>query len=398
MASNASVEINVSGTAPASACGTLNNTVTVAASNESNTTNNSASASITVNCPDVTVTKTGNGPINASDTAAFKIIVKNTGAGTAYNVTVNDTLPAGVTWTIDPAVTGCAITGNTLSCSLGSLAAGASVEINVKGAAPAAACGTLNNTVTVAASNEANTGNNSSTATITVNCPDVTVTKTGNGPVLVGDTAAFTILVKNTGAGTAYNVTVNDTLPAGVTWTINPAVTGCSITGNALSCSFATLAAGASKTITVSGTTSAPVCGTLTNTVNVEASNEANTANNSSTATIAINCPALSLTKTASPTTFSYPGQVITYTYTVKNTGNVTLTGPFNITDNKLGTFQCNTVTTLAPNATITCTKNFQPGPGYHRPGCLDRPDHADQYLLPAVPGRDRREPDPRAL
>ena len=78
------------------------------------------------------------------------------------------------------------------------------------------------------------------------------------------------------------------------------------------------------------------------------------------TATVnAIQTPALSLTKSANPTIYSYPGQVIIYTYVVKNTGNVTLSGPFNITDNKLGSFQCGTATSLAPGASITCTKSY---------------------------------------
>jgi hypothetical protein len=69
--------------------------------------------------------------------------------------------------------------------------------------------------------------------------------------------------------------------------------------------------------------------------------------------------PQLRLTKSANPTIFSYAGQVIVYTYVVQNTGNVTLSGPFNINDNKLGTFQCGTATSLAPGASISCTRNY---------------------------------------
>ena len=72
--------------------------------------------------------------------------------------------------------------------------------------------------------------------------------------------------------------------------------------------------------------------------------------------------PALTLTKSASPTTYSAAGQVITYTYGLTNSGNVTLTGPFVITDDKIGTVTCGTAAnTLAPGASFagTCTGTY---------------------------------------
>ena len=58
--------------------------------------------------------------------------------------------------------------------------------------------------------------------------------------------------------------------------------------------------------------------------------------------------PILALAKTASPTSYAYAGQVITYRYTLTNVGNVTLDGPFVVTDDRLGTLQCGAVLTLA--------------------------------------------------
>src|SRR5207247_1134139 len=46
----------------------------------------------------------------------------------------------------------------------------------------------------------------------------------------------------------------------------------------------------------------------------------------------------------------------ITYTYTITNSSNVTLAGPFSVTDDKLGTFACGTGP-LAPGAPTSCTK-----------------------------------------
>jgi hypothetical protein len=55
-------------------------------------------------------------------------------------------------------------------------------------------------------------------------------------------------------------------------------------------------------------------------------------------------------------------GEVITYTYGLTNSGNVTLTGPFVITDDKIGTVTCGTASsTLAPGASFagTCTGTY---------------------------------------
>src|SRR5262249_55729030 len=67
----------------------------------------------------------------------------------------------------------------------------------------------------------------------------------------------------------------------------------------------------------------------------------------------------ISLTKTANPTTYSAVGQVITYTYVIRNTGNVTLAGPFTITDNKIGTITPCGSGPLAPGASTSCTAPY---------------------------------------
>ena len=79
------------------------------------------------------------------------------------------------------------------------------------------------------------------------------------------------------------------------------------------------------------------------------------------TATVtATQSPALSLVKTATPATYSTVGQVITYSYVIKNTGNVTLTGTFSVNDDKATV----TVTqpadgALSPNETCSATATY---------------------------------------
>jgi len=68
---------------------------------------------------------------------------------------------------------------------------------------------------------------------------------------------------------------------------------------------------------------------------------------------ISVNDPALTITKSASPTTV-YPGGSVTYTYIVENTGDTTLYS-IEVTDDKLGLI--GTIPSLAPGGTETLTK-----------------------------------------
>ena len=60
------------------------------------------SDSVTVQCPSLSITKTADAAeVAAGGTIGFVITVSNAGAGAAYNVSMTDTLPAGVSWSID---------------------------------------------------------------------------------------------------------------------------------------------------------------------------------------------------------------------------------------------------------------------------------------------------------
>jgi uncharacterized repeat protein (TIGR01451 family) len=113
----------------------------------------------------------------------------------------------------------------------------------------------------------------SPTTTVTCNA-SLSVTKTAvASSVSAGDDAAFDITVSNaSGAATASNVGVSDSLPSGLTWGIdsqglNGATNGTACTdpivGGLLSCTIPTLTGGSHYTVRVSATTSA--LGTITN-------------------------------------------------------------------------------------------------------------------------------------
>jgi len=68
--------------------------------------------------------------------------------------------------------------------------------------------------------------------------------------------------------------------------------------------------------------------------------------------------PALAIVKATTATTYSTVGQVIPYTFTATNTGNVTLTGAVSVTDNRIAAVSCPALPVggLAPAASIVCT------------------------------------------
>src|SRR6185369_11849705 len=73
----------------------------------------------------------------------------------------------------------------------------------------------------------------------------------------------------------------------------------------------------------------------------------------------------VNLDKTANPHTYGHVGDVISYSYLVTNTGNVSLAGPVTVADNK-ATVGCPNVNTvgnhdgfLDPGESVTCTAMY---------------------------------------
>jgi uncharacterized repeat protein (TIGR01451 family) len=373
----ASKTIHISGVTDAQDCGTLSNTATVAADNEgSDQTDNSDTATITVNCPDLTITKTAdNASVNAGSDIGFTVTLTNTGAGDATGVSISDALPGGtgVDWSIDsntPA-SSCSITGTaptqTLSCGPATVASGGSITVHVTSHTTSASCGTYDNTASFTSTND---GTGNASASTTVDCPDVFVTKTADAPLVEGgDTIGFLITVGNNGPGTANGVTLTDTLPTngGLAWSIDlidgqapGSEAPCSITDGVLSCDFGSVESGASHTVHItSPTDSTTTCGAVNNTVTVDALNEPNTpeftANDQASASLTVICPGISIVKTVNPVSGN-PGDTVTYTYVVKNTGDTTL---FNVSVNDDVIGHIGDIAKLDPGETVTLTKDF---------------------------------------
>jgi uncharacterized repeat protein (TIGR01451 family) len=100
------------------------------------------------------------------DLITYTLVISNHGPDTAVGVTVTDTLPTQVSYVSDDA--GCTQVAGTVTCALGSMAAGSAVTIQVVVSADQA--GVSSNTATVAATSpdDSDDSNNSSTAVVTI--------------------------------------------------------------------------------------------------------------------------------------------------------------------------------------------------------------------------------------
>jgi uncharacterized repeat protein (TIGR01451 family) len=318
LAAGASASVHIVAATSSANCGTINNS---ASANSSDSGTASAGPTpIIVNCATLAITKVADaGAVSAGDTIGFTITVTNTGQGIARNVTISDTLPAGgaLSWTESPNLTECSISGGTLSCNFGDLAAGASRSVHITSPTSSANCGTINNTAQAGSTND---GSPSAQASVIVNCATLAITKVADaGTVSAGDTIGFTITVTNSGTGTARNVTISDTLPAGgaLSWTESPDNPSCSIASGVLSCNFGDLASGATRSVHITSPTSSANCGTINNTASAGSANDGSP---SAQASVTVECGDIEITKTADDGAVN-AADGIGFLITVTNTG-----------------------------------------------------------------------------
>ena len=332
IAAGASATVTVSFTVPASTgAGPQTNSVTVTSPTDSTAGNNTASDTDTVQtAADLSVTKTdGVTEVTAGDgvTYTYTIKVSNAGPSDAQSVALADIWPTGFTQgAITPSQGTCSGAPN-FTCSLGTIAAGASATVTVNYTVPSSTAGgsQTNSATATSDTTDPNATNNTGSDTNTVKAPDLKVEKNASpaGPVSAGDEIGFDVKLSNVGNGTAFGVSFTDTLPnSGLSWSIAPASSGWSISGNSLVYSPTTLAAGASTTVHVKATTSPANCGPVSNTASASASNENSSAagNNSATASVTVNCPDVSVSKIADASPVN-AGNPIGFKITVSNIG-----------------------------------------------------------------------------
>ena len=181
----------------------------------------------------------------------------------------------------------------------------------------------------------------------------LTLTTTANSLTYnqAGQLIAFTYVIKNSGTANLgpAQFTVTDTLIGAAPFNCGDANTS--------------LAPSATVTCTANYTITQPDMNAASLSNNATASGGGVGPSLATSFTITKSITMLTLTTAANPLTYNQVGQLIAFTYVIKNSGTGNL-GPaqFTVTDILIGAapFNCGDAnTSLAPNATVTCTVNY---------------------------------------
>jgi uncharacterized repeat protein (TIGR01451 family) len=334
-----------------------------------------ATATLTVTASSVTIGKAfAPATINPGGTSLLTLTIANTATGAAAltGVAVTDSLPIGVTIAATPnASTTCGVGtvtatagGTSVALSAGTLAAGATctVTVSVTGTLP----GGYTNIIPIGGltSTQGASNTTAASATLTIaNAPPVSIAKSFTpASIAVGGISQLTVTIANTATGAVAlsNVHLQDLFPTGVTLAPTPALATTCPSGTVtqvagpnpnVTLSGATIAAGATCTITANVTSS--TVGAALNTIPASALTSTQGATNTApaSATLTVAAPSVALSKAFAPATI-VRGGVSALTITIANTatGAIALTN-VSVTDG----LPTGVTIAAAPNASTTC-------------------------------------------
>ena len=332
LATGQSVTLELAGTVPSGATGpTYADTATASATDATTVTATdtdtlSANANLTITDSD------GVSSVVAGTADTYTVVVSNTGPSNASNLSVTDTLPTqGLTDITSPSLpAGVTFDSVTDTWTLGSLASGQSVTLELAGTVPSGATGPTYVDTATASATDATTVTATDTDTLSPKA-NLAITKTdGVSSVVAGTADTYTIVVSNTGPSDASNLSVADTLPAqGFTGVTSPNLpAGVTFNSGTDTWTLASLASGQSVTLELAGTVPSGATGsTYANTATASATDASRV---SATDTDTLSAQAtLAITKTdndggssiTSAVGTAVPGASITYTIVASNSG-----------------------------------------------------------------------------
>jgi large repetitive protein len=219
LANAASATLTIVATVVSSAAQTNIATISHTDSVDPISTNNQASATETPQQADLSVSKTvDNASPNVGGTVNFVITVADAGPNAATNVQLTDLLPAGLTYVSSAPSLG-TYNSTTGLWTVGTIAKGGSATLQLKATVTGAAAVVNTAAVTHSDQFDPNTANNSAGAAVTPQQADLAIGKSvSNASPNVGDTITYTVTLTDLGPNSATNVTVQDRLPAGLTF------------------------------------------------------------------------------------------------------------------------------------------------------------------------------------
>jgi uncharacterized repeat protein (TIGR01451 family) len=266
-------------------------------------------------------------PVTAGELLVYVITVTNLSSSNAPNVVLEDALPNEVTFiSSTPGDPICVSASGSVTCSFGSLSAGASTDVNIVVRVDPGAGGPLTNLANVTSgAYDPDLSNNQATEDTTiVFSSDLSISTVDDpDPVNPGGILNYTLTIANNGPSDANTVEVTDDLPAEVSLvSITPSQGTCEGTV----CILGTILAGGDASIVLETAVDLDATGEIINTAFVAPLDDPDQSNNTDSETTSIDLIAdLSITKSDSPDPVA-PGALLTYTLNIDNHGPLSAT------------------------------------------------------------------------
>ena len=333
---------------------------------------------------DLGVQKLGPGEVSPGSDVSYTVTVFNAGPDDASTVTLNDPIPAGMSFVSATQDTGPTFAcDNTVTCTIATFPAGESATFTFVFHIDS---GTeFLNSVTVSSQTfDPNEENDSSVAFTVVGEPeaDMAIAKSA-APSAGPDTdVTFFITLTNAGPDAAASVLLTDNLPAPLTFVSFTQTSGPPMSCGTSTCTLASFPAGAAATFELTGHVPAgtPAGTAITNTATVESQNDPGDENNSATTTVTVSAADVRIQKSGPPAAVA--GTTVTYTITVTNDGPDLATN-VNVTDPQVCPFADCAIGNLANGASVVID------------GDVIIPPDATSWSNTATVTADSYDPDP---
>jgi large repetitive protein len=226
---------------------------------------------------DLSIDKSHTGDFEIGRNGTYTIVVRNLGPSAAVTPTVSDVLPNGLGYVSGSSATSgvsCSASGQTVTCTLPTMALNDSISISLVVSVGRAAAPGVTNTATVTSPTfDPVPGNNTDSDPTVIPLADLAITKQLQGSLVNGSIVDYLLVATNLGPSPSGGpITITDPLPAGLVF-VEAGGTGvtCSAVGQTVTCiTSAAVAVGQSVTVTVRVRVAAAVGQTIVNTATVE--------------------------------------------------------------------------------------------------------------------------------